>query len=236
MVVACRGRVLRLGCRSRLWFSTPRKGPRRVVTGDSGTRPSQVRHVARSVGVTFDESDADLLSATGRDPEAFAVFYRRHMTPVLAFLMSRTRRPDLAADLCAETFARALESRKRFDPARGPARSWLFSMANSILLDSIRRGRVEDKARRRLGMPPRELVHEDFERIEALIDSASGPPLEKLVSDLPPDQREAVLARVVQEQSYPEIAADLNVSEAVVRQRVSRGLSGLRARFGEQRS
>lgn len=55
------------------------------------------------------------------------------------------------------------------------------------------------------------------------------------MGDLPAEQRDAVLARVVAERSYTQIAADLEVSEAVVRQRVSRGLGVLRGRLGEER-
>ena len=36
-------------------------------------------------------SDDDLLAATRAEPEAFAVLYRRHVTPLLAYFVRRTR-------------------------------------------------------------------------------------------------------------------------------------------------
>jgi RNA polymerase sigma-70 factor (ECF subfamily) len=51
---------------------------------------------------------------------------------------------------------------------------------------------------------------------------------------LVPDQRVAVQAHVVEDREYGEIAHDLNVSEAVVRKRVSRGLAALRERIGSR--
>jgi RNA polymerase sigma factor (sigma-70 family) len=180
-----------------------------------------------------ERSDAALLAATPGEPEAFGAFYRRHVRAVLAYLVARTRRPDVAADLCAETFAAALEQVDRYDPRRGPARAWLLAMAGSRLVDGVRRGQVEDRARRRLGIPPRALTDRDLERIEELVDVSRGLDAAALVADLPADQREAVLARVVHERDYGEIAAELHVSEAVVRQRVSRGLSLLRTRLQE---
>jgi DNA-directed RNA polymerase specialized sigma24 family protein len=45
---------------------------------------------------------------------------------------------------------------------------------------------------------------------------------------LPEPQREAIRARMLDELEYPEIARGLRCSEAVVRQRVSRGLRVLR--------
>jgi DNA-directed RNA polymerase specialized sigma24 family protein len=47
----------------------------------------------------------------------------------------------------------------------------------------------------------------------------------------PADQRAAVLARVLEEQDYAEIAATARTSESVIRKRVSRGLAGLRTRM-----
>lgn len=183
-----------------------------------------------------DRGDDQLLVACAEEPEAFAAFYRRHVGPVLAYVHGRTGRAELAADVCAETFARALERAAQYDPARGPARGWLFAIASSVLVDGFRRGQVEDRARRRLGIPPRELTDRDLERIEELIDARSGPDPSALVADLPAEQREALLARIVEERSYAEIAASLKVSQAVVRQRVSRGLSALRTRMSEEGS
>ena len=52
-------------------------------------------------------SDEELLAATARDAETFGVFYRRHATAVLRYMLIRTRRPELAAELTAEVFAAA---------------------------------------------------------------------------------------------------------------------------------
>jgi RNA polymerase sigma factor (sigma-70 family) len=174
-------------------------------------------------------SDGELLEATGFEPEAFGVFYRRHVRALLAYTLARTRRPELAADLTAEVFAQALEQRERFDARRGPARAWLLNMASSRLSDAARRGHVEDRARRRLGIAPRALTDLDLERVEELADLAGGLDAQALVEDLPHDQRAAVLARIVDERSYADIAAaELRISPSVVRQRVSRGLATLR--------
>lgn len=52
--------------------------------------------------------------------------------------------------------------------------------------------------------------------------------VDELLKTLPLDQRNAIVEYVIDEQSYPELAAGLRCSEAVVRQRVSRGLRTLR--------
>ena len=174
-------------------------------------------------------TDEALLTATATEPEVFAVFYGRHLRAVLSLLLHRTGDREVAADLCAEVFAAALEGAERFDPARGPARAWLFGIAQHKLQESWRRGRVEAASRQRLGMPIRELTDDDLQRVEELADlERRGGLARALVDGLPRDQRDAVLARVVDEREYAEIARKLACSEAVVRQRVSRGLGRVR--------
>lgn len=98
--------------------------------------------------------------------------------------------------------------------------------------DSLRRGRVEARARRRIGIRDAVAYAEDeLERIEALASQADW--ATRVLESLPDDQREAVRARVLGEQSYPEIARALRTSELVVRKRVSRGLATLRKRLEE---
>jgi len=171
-------------------------------------------------------SDEDLLS--DRDGASFEVFYRRHAERMLGYFVRRTRDAELAADLTAETFAAALAGRRRFRPAAGPASAWLFGIASKKLIDAQRRGYAERRAQRRLGMERIELTDEDIARIEGLAGIEAG----ELIDVLVPDQRVAVQAHVVEEREYAEIAQDLNVSEAVVRKRVSRGLAALRHRMG----
>ena len=174
-------------------------------------------------------TDEELLAASERDRAAFGEFYERTERAVLGFFGAATRSADLATDLTAETFAAALASVGRFRAKKGAAGAWLFGIAHNTLAMSARRGRVEARARRRLGMPPLELTDTLIERIDAL----AGPAVE-LVSELPPEQEQAVRARVIDERDYADIAKDLRCSEAVVRKRVSRGLAQMREELGER--
>jgi RNA polymerase sigma-70 factor, ECF subfamily len=175
-------------------------------------------------------TDEEVLAAMNREPEAFGVFYRRHVRPLLGYLVRRTGDAELAADLCAETFAAALDGLHRFDPARGPAVAWLYGIARRLLSHAARRGVVEDRARRRLGMAPLELTDAALERIEAEASEVAIAALDAL----PADQQAAVRARILDERDYVDIARTTRTSEAVVRKRVSRGLAGLRSRMEEK--
>jgi RNA polymerase sigma factor (sigma-70 family) len=104
--------------------------------------------------------------------------------------------------------------------------AWLFGIARNKLRHARRRGAVEDRARRRLRMEPLVLDDEALARIDRL---ASRDWATELLDGLPDDQAQAIRARVIDERPYDEIAAALRCSPSVVRKRVSRGLSALRA-------
>lgn len=172
------------------------------------------------------------IEAATADPTAFGAFYRIFERRVLGYFMKATSSPDLAADLTAETFARALEGVNSFDPERGLAEQWLFGIARNVLASSWRRGQVEASARERLGMPQLVLDDHATETIAALGNDERAI---LALADLPEDQRDAIHAHVIEDRGYEEIAMELRCSQAVVRKRVSRGLRALRARLAEQR-
>jgi RNA polymerase sigma factor (sigma-70 family) len=163
---------------------------------------------------------------------SFAALYRHFERSVLGFFMRATGKPDLAADLTAETFASVLESIGSYDLAKGRADQWLFGIARNVLGKSYRRGRVEVAARQRFGMP--RLVLDDH-AMETISRLAASDEATQALAELPPEQRHAIEARVIGERNYTDIASELHCSEAVVRKRVSRGLRALRTRLAGDR-
>jgi RNA polymerase sigma factor (sigma-70 family) len=172
-------------------------------------------------------TDEELLAR--QDGRSFELFYSRYFERVLSFFSRRTANAELAADLTAETFAAALSGRRRYRPRGGTADSWLFGIAYHKLADAQRRGRSDDRVRRRLGIERIELTDDDIARIDRMGESGA---VTELVRALPAEQQQALTARVIDEQEYEEIARSLRVSEQVVRKRVSRGLEALRRRMG----
>jgi RNA polymerase sigma factor (sigma-70 family) len=172
-------------------------------------------------------SDESLLRLAGAgDGEAFAELYRRRLPLVVAFLRRRTQTAEVAADLAAETFVSALSFIQAGGAPPPSAVAWLLTIARNKLLDSLRRGRVEDEARSRLHLERLELTDEDLEAVERM--TAETESLPRLLEMLPADQLSAVKAHVLEERDYEDIAAELQISKAVVRKRVSRGLQRLR--------
>lgn len=107
--------------------------------------------------------------------------------------------------------------------------AWLIGIARNLVIDAARRGRVAADGRARLGIPRMTFDDDQLERIaeRAQLDLADA------LAGMPADQREAVVRRVVLEQSYPEIAAEIKCSQHVARKRVSRGLATLKRTLEE---
>ena len=70
-----------------------------------------------------------------------------------------------AADLTAETFARAWLARRTFRDQRDGWRAVAARIGRNVLRESARHDRVETAARERLGLP-RELAEDDFAAVD----------------------------------------------------------------------
>jgi len=80
---------------------------------------------------------------------------------------------------------------------------------------------------KRLGLERLAITDADLERVEEL--AGLDDVILARIAELPEDQRNAIVSRIIDERPYDEIASQLACSESVVRQRVSRGLKNLRA-------
>jgi RNA polymerase sigma factor (sigma-70 family) len=173
--------------------------------------------------------DDELLRLSREQPDAFGAFYERHVQAVLAHVRRRGLGMEEALDLTGEIFAAALMASPRYRAGEAPASAWLFGIARNKLAKHRRARATEDAARRKLGMSRLTFSDDALERVEDLLDAAPSV-YSNGIEDLPPAEREAVLARIVEERDYDEIAEATGAKPAAVRQRVSRGLARLRRR------
>ena len=106
---------------------------------------------------------------------AFERVLAGHVDDLLGFLVRRTRNPQAAADLTAETLGAALLARPGARPAERPAGAWLQALALARLAEAQRRGSVGETARRRLGMERILLTADDAAQIVALAEHRAVP-------------------------------------------------------------
>jgi RNA polymerase sigma factor (sigma-70 family) len=155
--------------------------------------------------------------------------YARHREELLTFIVRRTSDTEVALDLWAETFAQALASRGRYRGATDEeAGAWLYGIARRQLSHYYRRGSAERRAMRRLGIERPEIdpnTEAEIVRHAGLDDLRRA--IAAGVAMLPEDTREAIELRIVDELSYPDLAARLAITEQAARKRVSRGVGAL---------
>lgn len=170
-------------------------------------------------------SDARVLTASADDAGAFRVLYDRYADQIRRYHLRHCRDEEAAFDLAAETFAQAWFVRRAFrDEANGSAAPWLYGIARNVLRQSVRRERLEDDARQRLGV----LEHPGRSKAtpeESWLDGA-----DELLDALPDEQRRAVELRVVEDMTYDRVARRLAITPENARMRVHRALKALRDR------
>jgi RNA polymerase sigma factor (sigma-70 family) len=171
------------------------------------------------------ETDAELIRRARKEPDALAELYLRWKQPLYRWFCGRLPESE-ASELTAELFAQVALSLRRFrDEADGSAGPWLYGFAKNLLRRYYERGRVEQDARRRLGMPIRS-YEADFEAVDERL-SANGLGLATALDALPEGQRVALELRVLEERRYEEIANALGCTEVAARLRVMKALGKL---------
>ena len=150
----------------------------------------------------------------------FERLYEAEAQGLFGFLTYRTGDRALAEDLLADTFERALRSRKRYDRRRGPAKAWLYAIALNLLRDHARRAGAAERALERAGPGTTSVDPSPVEDRDAI---------QRALRVLSPEEREAIALRFGAELTVPEMAEALGERLTTVEGRVYRALRKLRA-------
>jgi RNA polymerase sigma-70 factor (ECF subfamily) len=157
--------------------------------------------------------------------------YRSQLAGLFGFLVYRTGDRELAEDLTAETFARALKCRSSFDRRKASERTWLYTIALNLLRDHARHVDAELRAIDR------------FETLAAVSSNGNGNGngtavvelverrdlLQRALSVLSPEERDAIALRFGAELTIREIAGVTGQEPTTADGRVYRALRKLRA-------
>jgi RNA polymerase sigma-70 factor (ECF subfamily) len=154
--------------------------------------------------------------------DQFEQLYEEHAEALLGFLVYRTGDRALAEEILADTFERVLRSRSRFNPKRGGAKTWIYSIALNRLRDLARRQDAERRALERSEAGAPRSLGDDAERVEERSTVAAA------LAQLDELEREAVSLRYGADLSVAEVAKTLGVKVSTAEGRIYRGLRNLR--------
>jgi RNA polymerase sigma factor (sigma-70 family) len=177
-------------------------------------------------------SDAELVRQLRRDPDAICELYDRYAGRLVRFLGGFAG-TEVGWDATQETFARLLERRPRVRiAADGTIWPWLATTGRNLIRDWERRKRVDDRARRKLGISTIQATDEELDAALARLDAKRhADELRDALVALPPAQRDAVTEHIVNGVAYAVLAGRTETSEQTLRRRVSRGLQAMRQRL-----
>lgn len=159
------------------------------------------------------------------DDRALAALWRELQPALLRYL--RSAEPGSAEDIASDTWLEVTRRLDRFTGDERAFRGWLFTIARHRLIDSRRRA-----ARHRTApvawLPDRPGVEDPA--ADVLIDLSTQASL-RLLAQLPPEQAEAVLLRVMAGLDTDEVAQIMGKQPGNVRVLSHRGLRNLARRL-----
>lgn len=183
---------------------------------------------AAKVETTVDSDRAAIARIVQRDQVAHRMIFERYYKRILSFVRRRVNDDGLAEEITTDVF---FEVWRNADAYRGesPVSTWIFGIANLKTLSARRyfaqprRASIRvtsDEALSRFADP-----RDTGESIEARHELAR---LMRAIDRLPEGQRDVLRLAFLEGRSYPEIAEQLDISEANVKTRVNRARSRLR--------
>jgi RNA polymerase sigma factor (sigma-70 family) len=187
----------------------------------------------RRPGAGIATSDEELLGeiARGRE-EALGLLYARHARAVFG-MAAQALDAATAEEIVQDVFVAAWRGAGSFDPERGPARAWLFTIA---------RHRIANELRRRSRRPRTESHDEDDglpglpdptpDQAESLWRKRRGEILRGALRDLPPPERAALGLAYFDELPHQQIASLLGIPLGTAKSRIRSGVARLRIRLG----
>jgi RNA polymerase sigma-70 factor (ECF subfamily) len=174
------------------------------------------------------EGEGDLLQRVCRlDPDAWEQLYERVYPRLLGYAARRVGR-ERAADVVADTMARAVGAIDRFDPeGPGPGvEAWLFGICRNVVADVHRRAARHDGRSWPVEVP----IDEVGAKVENDEEAAA---MRQAYARLSDEDREVLDLRVVGGLSADDVANVLGRQPGAVRMAQSRALQRLRGHFQE---
>lgn len=159
------------------------------------------------------------------DMTAFEALFREFGPRIRAYLLKMTRDGQVAEDLMQETMLAIWRKAGQFDPSRGPASAWIFTIARNIWIDAWR------KQKRPAFDPDDPALVTDPEpdapqQMQLRQNSAA---VHLALAKLPSEQVELIKLSFFDEDSHSTIAAKLGLPIGTVKSRIRLAFGRLRA-------
>ncbi|MCS7337917.1 MAG: sigma-70 family RNA polymerase sigma factor [Verrucomicrobiae bacterium] len=184
------------------------------------------------------DPDAILMSRVKRgDTRAFAELVDKYKQPIINFIARMLGDQAEAEDLAQTVFVQVYRASRRYRES-AKFSTWIYTIARNFCLNELRRRARHPAEPMEPALQGEEKQHarqyEDtraYAPSAALLQTELEQKLEQALTELPPNQRMAILLCCDQQLSYEEIAAVLGCSLAATKSLIFRARETLKARL-----
>jgi RNA polymerase sigma-70 factor (ECF subfamily) len=150
---------------------------------------------------------------SGSEP-ALEMLINRHQARIFNFINSKVNDRDTAEDIFQDTFIKVIRTLKGGQyNEEGKFLPWIMRIAHNLVIDFFRKNNRMPKVKNTEEFDIFQFISDNSPNVEhCLVQEQVVKDLQKLVQELPEDQKEVLIMRLYRDMSFKEIAENTNVS------------------------
>lgn len=175
----------------------------------------------------YDQSEIVRLveKAASGNFEAFGKLYHIYVERIYRYVFYQVKDKMLAEDITADVFVKALKAINSCSGKESTFSAWLYRIAHNRVIDNFRSAKrtmtIEMETARNLSSPNQEAGK-----------TLDGQEWLELIADLPPNQRQVIILKFIEDMDNREIGRIMRKSQVAIRILQMRALGALRERLG----
>jgi RNA polymerase sigma-70 factor, ECF subfamily len=176
------------------------------------------------------DAEALLRSVARGDEAAFGRLYDLVIVRVYGLVRRVVRDPAQAEEVAQEIMVEVWRTASRFDPAKGSATAWIFTIAHRRAVDRVRSEQAATDRIRRLTPEATQTAHDEV--VDEATSHLERMQVRRCLRDLTELQREAITLAYYGGYTYGEVAQLLGAALPTIKTRMRDGLIRLRDCLG----
>lgn len=170
-----------------------------------------------------------LAIAEARDKRSFAELFEYFAPRLKALFMRRGVPGNIAEEIAQDTMLAVWCKAAQYDPAKGSAGTWIYTIARNLHVDARRREREPAALSEAVDCEPPKTPTDDLTAAEERFGVRSA------LGQLPSEQAEVIRLSFFEEKPHPQIATALNIPVGTVKSRSRLAMKRLRMLVGRFR-
>ncbi len=164
------------------------------------------------------------------DENALSVLIKRHQSKIYGFIYSKVTDRDIADDIFQDTFIKVIKTLKsNAYNEEGKFLPWVMRISHNLIVDHFRRNKKMPMFRETEEFSIFSIMTDNSPNVEnRIITEQVESDLQRLIEELPDDQKEVLQMRIYQDLSFKEIADLTGVSINTALGRMRYALMNLR--------